>query len=1102
MKSLVLAFVCAIVPVSLYAQGISQIQGIVTDATGSAVAGADVKATRTDTGTVRTTTTGADGVYILPDLAIGPYTLEVGKTGFTSYVQRGIVLQVATNPTVDVKLNIGAVTEQIQVEANAALVDTQGTSIGAVIENRRILELPLNGRNPVELIQLAGAAVPGGRNGTAGFPGGLNFSVAGGLLSGVTYFLDGALYNNPFDAVNMPFPFPDALQEFKVETSSLTAQNGLHSAAAVEAIVKSGTNQYHGDAFEFFRNGDMNARNVFASRRDTLKRNQYGGTLGGPIRRNKLFFFGGYQGTKTRSDPANLTGFVPTQRMLAGDFSGCGFNQLKDPVTGAKFTGNQIDPTKFTSQALAIVKMLPAAVGPCGQVPYGPVTKINEYQMLGRSDYQINSKQSLFGRYLVSSYQLPPAYAFSKNILDTVQGGLDDLSQSATIGHTYLITPNVVNAVRVALNRVGVHRYNDDYFSACDINVKFTCFVPHQTVVNVSAGPAIGVGTAIQASFIPTYYTLSDDVSVVRGAHQFGFGFSGYKYQHSQKANVFSSAAFGFNGVASGSGMSDFLLGQLDTLTQGTPNTTFTYKWYYGLYAQDAWKVSRRFTANLGLRWEPFLPQGITNGAVYNFSWDRFNKGIHSTVFKNAPAGLLYAGDPGFNGKTGVQNRYDQFGPRLGLAFDPKGDGKTSIRASFGISYDFPNIMIMSTPTTAPPFGNTVQPAGPLNFANPWGTVAGGDPFTLPFGPNSPFVRFGSFVAQQPDAKATTVYTWNFSLQHQFGATWLVSASYLGTETAHLWVSEQANPAVLVPSAFPTGTCPPGVTAGCNSPGNINQRRLAYLANPQDGQYLGFVDQFESGGTVHYNGLILSSHKRLSKGVSFDVNYTWSHCIGDITQASSVGGAGAGLIDPNNRRFDRGNCQTPTLDGTQALDRRHIFNFTAVLQSPKFNGRLLRAVGSDWMLATGYRRLSAAELTATTGIDIQLSGSGNQRPNQILANPLCDHPRPTCWINPAAFQPTTGSTNVMPFGTLGNLGRSNIPGPGFWDIDMALSRIFRVHEQMTLEARGEAFNLTNSFRAGAPGQPLVVTGRNSTQFGQILTAQDPRIMQVALKFVF
>ena len=244
MKATRLAICLVISCAALWGQATSQIQGIVTDASGSAVPAAEVKATQTDTGIVRSAVTGADGVYVLANLAIGPYKLEVSKQGFNTYVQTGIVLQVASNPTVDISLKVGAVSEQVQVEANAALVDVQSTSVGSVIENKRILEIPLNGRNPVELIQLAGAAIPAGANGTAGFPGGLNISVAGGSLSGVTYTLDGNLFNNPFDAVNLPFPFPDALQEFKVETNSLTAQNGMHSAASVSAVVKSGTNSY------------------------------------------------------------------------------------------------------------------------------------------------------------------------------------------------------------------------------------------------------------------------------------------------------------------------------------------------------------------------------------------------------------------------------------------------------------------------------------------------------------------------------------------------------------------------------------------------------------------------------------------------------------------------------------------------------------------------------------------------------------------------------------------------------------------------------------------------------------------------------------------
>lgn len=1083
----------ALLSATLWGQATSQIQGIVSDSTGSAISGAEVKATQTETGIVRTITTSADGTYFLSNLAVGPYRLEVSKEGFTTYVQTGIVLQVNTNPTIDVTLQVGQVTQSVTVEATAPLIETQNTSIGGVLENKRILELPLNGRNAAEMVQLIGAAVPGGRNGTAGFPGGLNISVAGGQLSGIGYTLDGTMYNNLFDAVNLPFPFPDALEEFKVETSTLTAQNGTHAAAAVSAVVKSGSNSFHGSLFEFLRNGNMNARNAFAVRRDTLKRNQFGGTLGGPIVRNQLFFFGGYQGTLTRSDPADLTRFIPTPAMLSGDFSQCGNfpATIRDPQANAPFPGKQIPVTRFSPQALAVVKFLPTAVSDsCGRTPYGPITKTDEHQVLGRIDYQINERHTLFGRYMATTYDLPPSYKLSGNILDSVSGGLDDLAQTAAIGHTFVISPTQVNTFRFAANRVAVFRYNDDYFSGCDLGVKIHCFIPHQTVLNVTGGFNIGIGTAIEASFVPTYYNVTDDFNWIKGSHQIAFGLSGFKYQHSQKANVFSAVTFNFTGLpaATGLGMTDFLLGQLSSLTQGSPNTTFTYKWGVGLYLQDTWKVSRRLTINYGMRWEPFLPQGINNGAVYNFSWDRFHRGIKSTVFRNAPAGLLYAGDPGFQGKTGVNQRWNQFAPRIGIAFDPTGAGRTSIRVSGGIAYDFPNIQIMSTPTTAPPFGNTVTPPGPLSFADPYSTVPGGNPFPGNFGPDAPFIRNGTFVAQQPDAKGPTTYTWNASVQHQFGRDWVVSATYLGSQSAHVWVSVTLNPAVLVPGPV-TGPCAATAT-NCNSTANTNARRIASLANPAEGAFLGPVDQFESGGNSNYHGLILSAQKRLSQGISLNANYTWSHCIGDIPIGSLVGGAGGTYMDRDNRRRDRGNCTTPTLDGTQALDRRHVANVTVLLEAPRFNDRMLRAVASDWKLSTAWRYLSAAYLTATTGVDFALTGQGNQRPNQVLEDPLCAPRSASCWINPNAFQQPAN-------GTLGNAGRSNIPGPGFYAVDVALSRLFRVRESMTLEARGEAFNLSNGVRLNAP-----VTARNSAQFGQVLTAQDPRILQVAVKLLF
>src|SRR5690348_4629194 len=331
----------------------SQINGTVRDASGLAVPSAEVKVTQTATGAARTAISGADGAYVLPNLPIGPYLLEVTKDGFSKYVQSGIVLQVDSNPTIDPILKVGALTEQVMVQADAALVETRSTGVGQVVDNQRVAEMPLNGRNPIELVFLAGLAS------TAGGAGALNsvrnyptvmVSVAGGQGNGVSYLLDGATHQDPYNSGALPLPFPDALQEFKVETSALPAQYGFHAGAAVNAVTKSGTNEYHGDLFEFLRNGDLNARDFFATARDTLKRNQFGGTAGGPIRKDKLFFFGGYQRTSLRSDPSQNTATIPTPAMATGDFTaitapGCNKGRQINLPAALGFTSNTISPT-------------------------------------------------------------------------------------------------------------------------------------------------------------------------------------------------------------------------------------------------------------------------------------------------------------------------------------------------------------------------------------------------------------------------------------------------------------------------------------------------------------------------------------------------------------------------------------------------------------------------------------------------------------------------------------------------------------------------------------------------------------------------------------
>src|SRR5579863_9007970 len=292
MKTLLLALAGVVLGINLYAQGqLSQIQGSVLDSSGAAVPGATVKVTKTDTGTVRTVNTEADGAYVVADLPVGPYRVDVSKEGFATAVQTGIVLQVATNPTINVSLKVGNVSERVSVEANAALVETQATGVGTVMENQRIVELPLNGRVATDLIQYTGAVIPQGVAGNTGYPGTPQFVIAGGQAFGDAFWLDGAVYNNPWDSANLRFPFPDALQEFKVETSSLTAQNGVHAGGTVTGVTKSGTNNFHGDAFEFLRNGDLNGTNWSTHTNDGLKRNQFGGTIGGPVKKDKLFFF-------------------------------------------------------------------------------------------------------------------------------------------------------------------------------------------------------------------------------------------------------------------------------------------------------------------------------------------------------------------------------------------------------------------------------------------------------------------------------------------------------------------------------------------------------------------------------------------------------------------------------------------------------------------------------------------------------------------------------------------------------------------------------------------------------------------------------------------
>jgi hypothetical protein len=1079
-----LLVVSAVACASLSAQGsTSQINGTVTDQSASAVPGAEVKATQTATGAVRTVKTAADGSYVLQNLPVGPYQLEIGKEGFSKYVQTGIVLQVDTNPTLDAQLKIGSISDQVVVNADAALVETHSTGVGTVIDQQRVVDLPLNGREATQLIYLAGLASDGAGanlNTVRNYPT-VNISVAGGQGNGITYLLDGATHNDSFNNLNLPLPFPDALQEFKVETSALPAEYGLHSAAAVNAITKSGTNAYHGDLFEFLRNGDFNARDYFATSRDTLKRNQYGGTVGGPIRKNKLFFFGAYQGTVVRSDPPQSIAYVPTAAELAGDFTAvtspaCNNNRQINLPASLGFTGNRISPSLFSKPALNLSALLPSTSDQCGKTVYGLVSNTDERLGVGKVDYQINDKHSIFFRTLIADLDQSSTYD-GKDPLTINNAAAVDKVYSATLGDTYLINSGTVSAFHATLNRTVIQKTPDNGPSWTSLGVNLTSGIPEFSRVTVSGnGFSYGGPSSTPSTFNTTNFQFSEDFSLVRGSHQMGFGGN---YIHPM-LNFFSGLNAGggitFSGQITGLSQADFLLGSATAFNQGTFSVGYFRQHYLAMYAQDSWKVTARLTMSYGVRWEPYIAPYSKYNTFSHFDPGSFTQNLHSGVFPNGPAGLFFQGDPQYTIGTGSENStWNKFVPRVGIVWDPKGDGRMTIRASYGMFTDREHLFYNDAFANNAPFGNNIALTS-ANFVNPWSAYPGGNPFPLVVGKNSTFPLFGSYVNHSFDAKPTYLNQWNLSIQRQLGNDWLATANYVGNNTVHLWTGTQGNPEVYLPGA---------------STANGNQRRILYLQNPAQGQFYGSISQMDTGGTASYNGLLLSIQHRLSHGVTLLSNYTWSHCLSDLPN-SELGTAGPLYTIPNNRRADHGNCITS--------DQRQAWNNSLVARMPKFSGKLVQGVAGDWQLSTILTVKSGHPLTVTTGVDTNLTGQPSQRPNLVLADAYTANPGVSGWLNPAAFD-----TKSIAGGTYGNLGPDNLFGPGLLQIDMSVTRDFHIREKQTLQFRAEFFNVINTLN---PSNPVLTL--NSGNFGQITsdvngsqgTTGDPRIIQLALKYLF
>jgi hypothetical protein len=1072
---------------------VAGVDGTVTDTTGAAVAGAQVRMIDIGTDQPHAATTNTSGRYELPNLPIGSYRLEVKLAGFKTYVQNGIILQVGSNVTQNVKLEIGDVSQSIEVTGNAAMVETKENAISQVIESQKIVDLPLNGRNPTQLLQLTGGGTntaPAGNDLTGSKNmGGSNasgtFSVAGSQANGLNYLLDGGDNNDAFSNVNLPIPFPDAIEEFNVMANGLPAQYGLHPGGTVNIVTKSGANAFHGDAFEFLRNGDFNARQEGTLTRDTLKRSQYGGTAGGRIIKDKLFYFGGYQGTRQRSDPAAQIAYVPTAAALQGNFAtldsptsagGCLSSQrnLKN-AAGTPYPGNQIPVSTFDAAGLKLAgTYIPTSTDPCGKYYYGYLANNPDDQYIGRVDYNLSSKQSIFARYYIYDF-IGESLFNGTNALTTGTAGNNERSQTMTVGDTYTFTPTLVNSFHVTFDRRRDNRGDaPNLFSPKDLGVNMYVAIPNYTQLSVSnysgSGFNVGCGTCAPGFFDINTYQLADDITMIHGRHQIGFGVDVRKDQFNSVNNQQDNGQFTFNGGTSGDGLADLLIGRFSGLTDGNALSDYLRQTVFAAYVQDAYKVTSHLTVNAGLRWEPSVPAYDKQGRGNQFNWNLFNENWHSSVYPNAPAGLVFTGDTSQNpyGKYLTASHYGTFSPRLGLVWDPHGDGKSTIRAAFSLMHETTELFYPERWTTNPPYASSLTLTSG-QFSNPFGSyVAPSGQTGDPFPGNALFPVGGTYVSIPANLHPTYVMQWNVSYQRQFGKDWLVTANYLGNATRHIWGSYDINYSVYT-----------GPTA---STSNTSQRRLTYLANAAQGQFYGDIQQTDDGANGEYHGLLLSANHRLANHFTVLSNFTWSHC----TSTYDFGGELAGTIyqNPTSRNAERGDCSYD-----------HRFNsFTSIVAtSGGFGGTpLLQQVTKNWQLSPIIGLLSGSPLTLTDGgKDISLSAQLQDRPNVILPSQVYPATQTVLeWFNPAAFA-------IQPTGTFGNLGRFAIFGPGTIQWDMSLSRRFDIRERYKLDFRAEFFNIMNHGNWSNP-----TTSIASGTFGQITSFGSPRQIQLGMKFYF
>ncbi len=1077
------------------------LSGQVVDPTGAVVPAAHVAVTESSTGIATVAQVNAQGFYIVSNLEPGTYVLRVDATGFQRYEQTGIVIQVGQSRTVDVRLKVGATTAEVVVTGESPLVDTRSQTVSFAITPQFTEDMPLDNRRVIDLIALApdtSAHNPAANNYSSQIAtrpetvdSGFDTSSGEARENTTAFYLDGGLNEDAYTDVANVFPNPDAVQEFTVETNSYDAKFAGRGGAIVNVITKGGTNKIHGSVFEYLRNGDANASNYFSVTPDKLNRNQLGFSLGGPLVKDKTFWFGSFQRTTYRYGSTSNIAFGPTADELAGDWSaaavGAPNGQLTNPFTGAAFPGNQVDPSLYAPISLKLLTFVPTGDATSGQFNYPSTLTENDNQFVFKVDHHIGDRMTISASYLWDKLNEPDIVTPGDIASGGSSGAANQVftSQHAALNLSYRFGNNLLTTLGATLSRViyvesGISQFKNDSLSALGANY------PDWAPGNPEEGFYIG-------GWFTAYWNGALDVArnqtditnnwtYIKGNHTLDFGGELPFYQ-SRLYQAYVSAGYqGWWDAYSGYAPLDFMLGSNDFYEQYAPSYVAPRGKGPALYANDTWRVRPRLTLNLGVRWEPFLPWpdggGGKIGGQINIA--DYNAGIHSTRYPNLPAGFLVRGDPGVpNGLA--PNNWKLLDPRVGLAWDVFGDGKTSVRAGFGVYHDQPFGRMYNEMTSTEPFteGAVIQGpvvnGAPISAYNPYAA----SPYngTAPPLQNPPLsstvfaLPLGNAVGFSPNFQAPATIQWNLTVERQLGRGILLRTGYEASESYHMFDSRDINPA-------------------------INGVRSL-----QVGGYGGPVILNESTSTASYNALVISAEKRMTGNLSFLGGFRWAKCI-DVA-GSGASFAFSNYTDPTLPGLDRGKCDS---------DLAEQFKLAAVWRTPaiKSLGFAGRQILGGWTVSGILSRHGGFPFTVLSSA-VNPDGDSQKGRTNVTGDPFSGscpnsndplHPFPVhtvnCWFNTSDFSnPAAGVID-------GNSPRNFIRGPGYVNLDFGLIKSFGIPygpfaETQKIDFRAEAFNLVNHPNFGAPDGAL---GDAGTTYGKITTAQSPRVLQLALKFIF